>query len=162
MLENLSNIFELFSVVSPLLVVFFIVMLSFFNQDIKGFIYLAGILVSTALSYLMAHTIQHEKDENHTILCTILDIDGYSTPLLSNVIITFTITYLLLPMRFNNNMNYPVLLALLCLFATDAYPKVVNKCTRMEGSLFSGLIGGVIGILWFGLFYMTGNESLVF
>ena len=162
MLGELNNIFELFSVVSPLLLVFFIVMLSFFNQDIKGFIYLAGILVSSALSYLMAHTIQDEPNPEKTVLCTILDIEDFATPVISNVIIAFTATYLLLPMRFNNNMNYPVILALLCLFGLDAYTKVANKCTRVAGSLFSGLIGGILGIIWFGLFYMTGNESLLY
>ena len=79
-------------------------MLSFFNQDIKGFIYLAGILVSSALSYLMAHTIQDEPNPEKTVLCTILDIEDFATPVISNVIIAFTATYLLLPMRFNNNL----------------------------------------------------------
>ena len=47
---ELSNIFRLISIISPLMIVFFLVMVSIFNQDLKGMVYLGGLLIASAIN----------------------------------------------------------------------------------------------------------------
>ena len=59
-------------------------------------------------------------------------------------------------------MNYGVLAALLGLFVMDAMSKVGSKCTTSVGVLLGGLVGLVLGGLWYTLFHSTGHDSLLF
>ena len=72
----------------------------------------------------------------------------YNSPSLSSMFIAFTIAYLALPMKYNGTANYPVLAALLGLFAMDAISKVSNKCTTSVGTLVGGLFGLAFGCGW--------------
>ena len=44
--NTFSNIFKIFSAISPLLLGFFLVMSSLFNKNIKGLVYLSGVLLA--------------------------------------------------------------------------------------------------------------------
>tara|TARA_B100001093_G_scaffold494972_1_gene538938 strand:- start:99 stop:716 length:618 start_codon:yes stop_codon:yes gene_type:complete len=162
---KLSNLFKLLSLLSPILLVFFMVMLSLFNQDIKGLVYLAGILVSSTVNIVAQHIIRSRPNEKASIVCGVFTpslLDSYNSPNSSSLLIAFTIAYLFLPMRFNNNMNYLVLIALFSLFGIDAYTKVTSLCTPSTGAFLGALLGFVLGSLWFTLFHMTGNDSLLY
>jgi hypothetical protein len=134
---NMANILGLFSFILPVLLAFFLVMLSLFNQDIKGLIYLAGVLMTSAINYIVMNTIKSNIDaEKTSLVCNIIEFPGntaYNSPSASSVFIAFTIAYLFLPMKYNNNMNYMVLIFLLCLFGLDGYFKVYNYCTDVIG-----------------------------
>jgi hypothetical protein len=43
---TLTNLFQFFSTLSPLLLGFFIISATILNQNIKGFIWLAGVLIA--------------------------------------------------------------------------------------------------------------------
>ena len=162
---KLTNLLKLFSLLSPLLLVFFMVMLSLFNQDIKGMVYLAGVLVACVINIIVAAQIGNEPNPNASVICGVFSLPGappYNNPCASSVLIAFTIAYLLLPMRFNDNMNYVVLIALLCLFGLDAYTKIDSLCTPPAGTVLGGLLGFMLGALWFALFHITGFDSLLY
>ena len=44
-----TNILQFASFISPFILGFFLVMSSIFNQDLKGFVYLAGVLMSSII-----------------------------------------------------------------------------------------------------------------
>ena len=162
---NLNNILKLFSLLSPFLLVFFMVMLSFFNQDMKGLIYLAGVLIASVINIFVASTIAHNNYDDASVVCGVFDLLGpsnHNSPMGSSVVLAFTIAYLLLPMRFNNEMNYVVLIALLCLFGLDAFTKINSRCTPTSGTIIGGLLGFMLGGLWFALFHFTGFDSLLY
>ena len=162
---GLDNVLKLFSLISPTLLAFFLVMLSLFNQDIKGLIYLAGALMAMVINVFIMNTVKSETNPNAAAICSVIDIPGgspYNSPTSSSVFIAFTIAYLLLPMRFNNNMNYVVLIALLCLFGLDAYTKVHSLCTPASGTVLGGLTGFMLGAMWFALFHVAGFDSLLY
>ena len=50
---TLYNILQLFSLISPLLLVFFLVMSSLFNQNLKGIVYLAGVLLASCINIFL-------------------------------------------------------------------------------------------------------------
>ena len=54
---KLSNILQLFSAMSPLLLGFFLVMSSLFNQNLKGIVYLAGVLIASVINIFLMNQI---------------------------------------------------------------------------------------------------------
>ena len=54
---DLSNLLDLFSSLSPLLVSFLLVMISLFNQNVKGLIYLSGVLITSLLNLIVGFTL---------------------------------------------------------------------------------------------------------
>lgn len=161
-----TNMFQLFAALSPLLLGFFLVMSSIFNQNIRGLVYLGGVLIACVVNMFFMNMIKSGSDPARSPLCDFVDLpfnmNNYNSPALSSLFIAFTIAYLALPMKFNNNINYTILAALLGIFVMDAITKISNKCTTPVGALLGTLVGLVFGGLWYSLFHATGNDSLLF
>jgi hypothetical protein len=62
----------------------------------------------------------------------------------------------------NSQMNYPVVATLLVLFAVDTVTRMANKCTTLGGSMLGGLVGIILGILWYGMFHLLGYDDLLY
>ena len=163
---TLSNMLELFSVMSPLLLSFFLVMSSLFNQNIKGLVYLAGVLIASVINVFVMNIIGSPQFVDRAYSCNVLElpsvISAFNSPSPNSVFIAFTIAYLVLPMYFNNQMNYIILAALLSLFGLDAMTQVTKRCTTMAGTFFGALLGFLLGATWFTLFYQAGYSSLLY
>jgi hypothetical protein len=148
-----SNILQLFSAISPLLLGFFLVMSSLFNLNLKGLVYLAGVLLASAVNLLVMAIIKNPKSPNRNFACNMIEyptiVSLYDSPSISSVFIAFTTAYLLLPMKFNEQINYPVLASLLFLLGMDGYNKVRLFCTPISGVIFGSLSYSVLsGILF--------------
>jgi len=162
-----GNIAQLLSLISPFLLGFFVIMASVFSLNfVKGLIYLAGILISAIINAILMGTVQEEKPGTQpSIACGIVDLPFWKfngSPSPSGVFIAFTSAYLLLPMYFNNRMNWAVLVSLLVLQGMDIVAKVSNQCTSYVGAALGTLVGFVLGSAWYVLFKATGYESLVY
>ena len=162
---TLSNMLQLFSAMSPLLLGFFLVMSSLFNQNIKGIVYLAGVLIASVINIFIMNQIQSPVDPGASVSCNLVDIPyltQFNSPAPTSLFIAFTIAYLLLPMHYNSQMNYVVVAALLCLLILDAVTKVNNKCTTSGGTILGSLVGLVLGAIWYTLFHFSGYDSLLY
>ena len=162
---TLSNILQFISFIAPTLLVFFMFLTSLFNQNLKGLVYIAGLLMSSFGNIILMNIIGSERDEEEAFSCSLFDIPfvtKYNSPYPSTLIIAFTIAYLVMPMKYNNNMNYPVLAFLLVLLFMDILTKVQNKCTTYPGSMLGALVGALLGLFWYGLFNATGYQSLLY
>ena len=161
---TLNNVLKFTSVLSPLLIIFFLVTLSLFNQDIKGIVYLAGIFFALVINIFISGQIKNKTPRDASIICNVFNYPNsdYNIPSISSVMIAFSIAYLLLPMRYNNNMNYFVLVALCSLFGIDAYTKTANLCSPNSGVVLGGLVGFMLGSLWFAIFHTAGYDSLLY
>tara|TARA_B100001142_G_C14282605_1_gene635549 strand:- start:967 stop:1500 length:534 start_codon:yes stop_codon:yes gene_type:complete len=140
-------------------------MLTLFNQDVKGLIYLAGIMMALVANIVIQYIIQDEPDPNRELFCDLfspISLSPYTSPSTSSLFIAFTIAYLLLPMKYNNNMNYGVILFLLFMFTIDAYVKTYSKCSSISGSIIGGLAGFLFGCIWYAIFHATGYDSLLY
>ena len=58
-----SNLFQLISSMSSFLLVFFMVMISFFNSDAKGLIYLGFLMIASILNVLQCYRISMESTQ---------------------------------------------------------------------------------------------------
>jgi hypothetical protein len=162
---NFTNMLELFSVLSPLLLGFFLVMSSLFNQNLKGVVYLAGILIAVIINIFLMNQIGSEKDKAAAFSCDFVNIpfmNRFNSPAPTSLFIAFTIAYLVLPMKYNNQINYVILAALLCLLALDGLTKVNKKCTTVGGTFLGTLVGLVLGAIWYTLFHVSGYDSLLY
>jgi len=162
-----TNLFQLFSLISPFLLGFFIFMSSLFNLNIKGLVYLGGIGIAAVINAFLMGTIAEPSPnpETASIACGLLDTNLWKfsgTPSPSGVFISFTCAYLLLPLHYNDQMNYVLLISLLSLLAIDIIAKTMNKCTSYIGAALGCLVGFVLGAAWYTLFKVAGYESLVY
>jgi hypothetical protein len=162
---TLPNILQFFSFISPTLLIFFLFMTSLFNQNLKGLVYIAGVLISSIANVVLMNMIGSESSDDESFSCSMFDIpyvSKFNSPFPTTLIIAFTIAYLVLPMKYNNQMNYVLLAFLLVLLVIDILTKVQNKCTTYPGALLGGLVGGLSGLIWYGLFSISGYKSLLF
>lgn len=163
---TITNLFQFISALTPLLLIFFMVMISIFNQDLKGLVYLAGILIVSVINIFLLNIIKSKRDETSSSSCNIFNLPfnmtQYNVPSLNSVLISFTIAYLLLPMISSNQMNYVVIAALFSIFIIDGISKIMNKCTTSAGVIFGLLTGFLTGSLWYTLFHSTGYNSLLY
>ena len=162
---TLTNTFQFFATITPFLIIFFMVMTSLFNQNIKGLVYLAGLMIAAFINIFIMNIIKEQPNPERFPSCDLFQFpftSAYVSPALSSLFIAFTFAYLALPMQYNNNMNYGILITFAALFAINAVSKVQNKCTSIGGILFGGLIGYFLGVGWFSIFHTTGNDSLLY
>jgi hypothetical protein len=162
---TLTNILQFFSFIAPTLLIFFLFMSSLFNQNLKGLVYIAGVLIASFVNIIFMNIIGSERSEDESFSCSLFDIPGvsrFNSPYPTTLIIAFTIAYLTLPMKYNNQMNYMVLLFLLCLLGIDMLTKVQNKCTTYPGSVLGALVGFILGIIWYIFFHAMGYDSLLY
>jgi hypothetical protein len=163
---SLSNVFHFISAISPLLLGFFLVMTSIFNQDLKGFVYLAGILFATIINVFVLNMVKSPRNPEASSTCNLVNLPfnmtNYNNPSLNSVIIAFTMAYLIMPMQFSNQMNYSIISFLFGIFLLDGINKTLNKCTTSTGVILGLLLGGVLGFTWYSIFHAAGYDSLLY
>ena len=166
-----SNVFNFFSFMTPFLLVFFLVMISIFNMDIKGIIYLGGILMVSIINIFFMNIVKNVADPNRNPLCGVLNVpfmissganERYDSPSINSVILCFTMAYLLLPMIFNKQVNYIVIITLVSLFIIDSFSQITNACSNPAGTLLGSLIGFVLGSIYYSIIYHSGNKNLLY
>jgi len=160
-----GNITQLVAALSPILLGFFMLMLSFMNQNVKGLIWFAGALLAALINYPIKEMVKSEPDPRASATCSMISVpflEQYNSPGDSSLYLMFTFAYLFLPMRYNNQMNYGVIVALLTLFIIDGAYKVNNFCTTTGGVVLGGLVGFVLGAIWYTIFHVMGADNLLY
>ena len=150
---NFSNILQFFSAISPILLAFFLVMVSLFNTDIKGLVYLGGILIASLINLFLMNTLKVKSNILIPPDCNLIDfpfnLNEYISPAFNSMFISFTLFYLYLPMQYISNINYPVLVFLSGLLVLDASTKISKGCTNFTGVALGLIVGAVLGYFIF-------------
>ena len=161
-----SNIVQLFSIFAPLFLGTFLVLVSVFNQNIKGLIYLGGVLIASVINYVVSMTIGSEPIPGEGSICNLVEFplipNRYNVPNYNSMFIAFTLMYLLLPMLTNSQVNLWIIGTIVSIFAIDAYVKLQYSCTVPRGITIGGIVGAALGSLWYFLFKFTDMQSLLF
>jgi hypothetical protein len=163
---NFSNMLQFFAAISPILLAFCLVMLSIFNSDIKGMVYLGGVLIASLINLFILNTLKVKSQTLIPPMCNLVDfpfnLNEYVSPAFNSMFIAFTLAYLYLPMQYISGINYPVLMFITGLLVLDGGTKIMGGCTTFSGVALGTLVGFVLGIIWFVLFYSTGHNDLLF
>ena len=163
---NFSNMLQFFAAISAILLAFCLVMLSIFNSDIKGMVYLGGVLIASLINLFILNTLKVKSQTLIPPMCNLVDfpfnLNEYVSPAFNSMFIAFTLAYLYLPMQYISGINYPVLMFIIGLLVLDGGTKIMGGCTTFSGFALGSLVGFVLGIIWFVLFYSTGHADLLF
>lgn len=162
---DIQNIINLVSALSPLLVSFLLVMISLFNQNMKGVIYLAGVLFTSIINLKIGSTLGKIKDPNASIMCDFIGIPyltNFNVPSSSTMFHAFTIAYLIFPMYDTKQANVLLITVLSIFLILDTLSKIKNRCTNRTGVSLGLALGGLMGYVWYMLFKVNGHESLLY
>ena len=162
-----ANIMDMFATLAPFLLGFFLVMASVFAQNIKGLVYIGGVLIASILNIPIMHLIGSHLDPEAPLKCQVFDltnlvVSGYNAPSPSTLFVAFTSAYLVLPMIFNGQMNYAILVTLLALLCLDMVTKVMSRCTTPAGAIMGAMVGVVFAMGWYGIFESLGLSELMY
>ena len=121
---NFSNLMQFFAAISPILLAFCLVMISIFNSDIKGMVYLGGILIASLINLLILNSLKIKSDKIIPPYCNLIEfpfnLNEYISPAFNSMFIAFTLAYLYMPMQYVSGINYPVLIFITSLLVLDA------------------------------------------
>lgn len=183
-MNSLQNIFTILSFMTPIILVFLFFFISIINQNVKGLVFIAGALFASFINVILQQLIKSPKpygigsSGNSTTegsgqyigvkshVCDMYDVFSlttkYNEPASSSVFVAFTIAYLVLPMTFNNQMNYGLIVLLFAIFAVDAISKSTYGCNSIRGIGLGGVTGLILGAAWYSLLHSSGNDNILY
>lgn len=162
---NIVSLLYLFFRLAPFIVVCYFSLSSLFNQDMKGFIYLVGLLLACFLTFLIGNSIPlsytfgvnpNNTEERRVIengVCNMITIgkDGsFSNIPLGISILSYTYFYLMYIIQKMKiaSANIPTLLFFPFLILGDLIWNVNNNCYAPFGIVIAMMIGSIFGLIW--------------
>lgn len=155
-----NELFNLISLLSPYLIPLYLLMGSFFNQDLKGFFYIAILLINVFLTFVTSGMLKLPKSANHSsVVCRFGPFNSFlqmfgntygennGSVSINSSIIGFTMSYLLVPMYNSGNVNFSILAVFLALMTINGFTQIANNCTSTLGAILGGVLGIMFGYL---------------
>lgn len=167
---NIASIVYFFFRLSPFIVVSYFLLQSFFNQDLKGIIYLVGLILTCVVSILVGSLpifVMDDKNIPKNPICNAIQFneDGKISNLpFGMIVLTYTATYLgYVMMKYNLvSINVPALIIFPLLIVFELFWNLTNKCSRFINIAFAMFIGGFLGYFWAFIIDTIGNKNLQF
>lgn len=161
---SLSTLLQLVSFISPILLGFFMFMISIFNENVKGFVYIAGALMALWINTILNNTIAEPGPESASAICNYLSggVGTNRNPAPNSMLLAFTSSYLLIPMIMNGQYNPSIVAILMLLMGVDGWTQIKNKCSDGGGVFMGLLVGSILGIVWFTILSSTGQKDLLY
>lgn len=175
---NIITLLYLFFRLAPFIIVCYFSLASLFNQDIKGLIYLVGLLFACFATFLIGQAFPisftyGEDGLNPNALrqvnpvCNLITIgkDGsFSKIPLGISILTFTLIYLVYIIVINDlvQSNLPTIIFFPILITADLIWTVKNDCYKPFGVILAIVVGGLMGWGWGGLIHSLNKPELFF
>ena len=183
---NFATLILLFLRLSPFVLLCFFSISSIFNSDLKGVVYLAGILLAAGFSLVAQGFVSASKPANKDDICDLVSIGSgaFSNIPLGETILGFTFTYLLQTMRQTDKeypksdvvkRNWPTTLFFMILIFSDLalntnifsfikeYLKMPpTACYTNMQTAAAYSIGIFAGFLWSNIIYSTKTPELLY
>ena len=149
---NYPSFFSFLSMISPFVLILVLVFISIINSNLKGIIYLSGVVILFFIVILFQQTVRatgisHVADPTCQLFHFPFPL--FSIPSFNSALFLFTIVYILIPMMNANLVNIPLIVVLLILYAIDCVIKKTNNCTTPIGIVLGSVVGGMWGAIWF-------------
>lgn len=150
---------QFFSLLGPYALIAFFLFLSLFNLNIKGIMYLIGLIVVLLFSNILNTFLPLSwlGDDKSKAICSVFGVkqlldNKVQTPGLpfGTIVYSYTFFYLLIPMIQNSMMNYAVVMALLLLLGVDILIQIQSGCTNFPLIIMSIILTTCITIIWVG------------
>lgn len=158
---NLIDLLSMISLISPFLIAFLMVMISVINSNIKGLIYLLGLVLLFGCVFLLQTTLQVRAPSTNKY-CNMFRISEFSSPYFNSALHMYTIFYILFPMIQMGMINFPLIMVFSLLWILDTIIKYNNKCVGIGGIGWGSIIGIAFAFLWYLLIQSTGQKGLLY
>src|SRR6056297_3274379 len=137
-----------------------------FNQDMKGIMYLAGVLMLCMVGGGLLRTLFKQRAPiDKSPICDMVQVpfigNYYQTPIFSTLVVAFTLMYLFLPML-NTGINVPVLISLIVLLLLDILINTYHKCGSIFNIGISTFVGLTFGMIWYYIIYASTDGKLTY
>ena len=171
---NLISILYISFRLAPFITVSFFSLSSLFNQDLKGLIYLVGLLLATFIAIIFGNSfsiferpslMEDGLYQNVSHVCNLMTLSK-SGPMsnlpLSQIVFAYTFGYLFYVIfKYNLIMqNIPVLIIFPVLIITDWFWHASNSCASYLPLFVSTILGGALGVGWAYVIDSTGATKL--
>ena len=152
---------------APFILVSFFSLSSILNQDVKGIVYLAGLLLATFIATVIGSSSSAFKMEpsDNDLVCNVLTLTDNGR--LSNVplsMVTFTYTFFFLVYIIAKKklavQNIPTLIIFPLLIIAEFAWNLFYKCSSMAGIIAAFSIGSLIGVAWSAILDSSGAVKL--
>ena len=158
-LPSLASSLYFISLVGPSVLVGFFLLLSIFNQNLKGIAYLIGICVLSVISSMIGGMYNAISGDHKDPKCA-----GYGLFFSKNglpygtLIYVFSFFYLLMPRLTNGIVNMPLLVSLILVTVLDASVNLKQGCSNSVSIMLSIVVASLAGTLWSTLIYSIKPE----
>ena len=167
---RLDYVIQFFTLLGPVILPSFLVLGSFFNGDLKGLVYLAGLAIVSALTVMIkGFTAPRNNDLTYSPSCYVLDIGSISTdglrtlPCFHASIMSFTVAYLLYPVAVNGFKQYlPLAIGLISYLALNVFSRKWLKCVRWMDIVMGLIIGTLFGVSYYIMIEAMGGSKIVY
>jgi hypothetical protein len=157
----------LFLRVAPFVLVCFFSLISIFNQDFKGLVYLVGLLFACFINVIVGNVLPLYTLPTKPEVCNMITLNqmGELSRLpFGQAVFGYTFAYLLVPIikfnYFKQNVNTIIFFVLLILF--DIIWSVKNLCYTLLQMLASLVLGAICGSIWAYLISTMRGKSLLY
>jgi hypothetical protein len=164
----------------PIILPSFFILSSLFSQDIKGLIYLAGLLIACFITMLFGKAVfdffpnlayTFDSPATDSIKCNLISLNGVkgiSIVPLSQAVYSYTLWYLIYIIGAHNNFkknnlwvqNIPTIIFLGIIIIADIIWNFTNQCSSFAGIVISFLVAGSFGALWAWMIDSSGAVQL--
>ena len=172
---NLINILYMFFRLAPFIIVSYFTLQSLFNQDLKGVMYLLGLLLASFATVMVASILPDITSDEDTSTqskysiakCSQLTL-GNGGPIsklpLSQTVFGYTLAYLSYFIGVNNlqTQNIATYIIFPIAIVADMFWSSTNRCSSPKYLLTSLIIGGLMGALWAMVIDSTGTPGLAY
>jgi len=171
---NSSTFMYMFIRLCPFILVCFFTISSIFNGDVKGFVYLAGLLLNVGITIgIISNSIpNYKQDMSQNMICDITSFGNKSLSVGENII-GFTFFYLLTTMLIVGSKNeidlvasnWPTIVFFTLLIGSEIFintnaVRIAPYCYDWKNSLLTYFIGGLFGAGWAWAVVSTNTAEL--
>jgi hypothetical protein len=170
---NIVSLIYLFFRLAPFIIVSYFTLQSVFNQDLKGVIYLVGLLIASVVTILVGNVLprtgnsETESTPLTTAKCHMLTLNE-SGPIsklpLSQTVFGYTLAYLSYFIGVNNlqTQNIATFIIFPIIVIADFIWSTSNNCASPEMLLTALIVGGLIGVAWAMIIDSTNMANLAY
>lgn len=165
---SFTDVFRYLMSLAPLFITSFLLMASVLNQDVKGLVYLGGILMVGILTigfkqiFKLSPPVEYNAEKCQTFNLPPL-ITQYSAPDFNSMFLSFTMMYLIMPMIHKAAPLNAIFIIIMGIFILgNGATRIMTKCNNKLDVVIGNLIGAGLGVGYFYAFWATNNKNMLF
>ena len=166
LLFSFLPLLKFLSLMAPSIVSLFILFGSLINQNLKGIIYLSGLILTLIFGILLkpffGGKIPTEASNACNLYSDAFPNSQWSSPCLDTLSLVFTAIYLLSAMMQYKTLNWSVIVSLFLITGLNGLFRYQLHCNKSMDIIVAVLVGILTGVGYYSLVSIYGGEKYLF